>query len=174
MASLTPYATNNHDVRTNPIDFDAPGSVTSKTYHGLTIVVAGKVIGRVESWQPQMFNRGGQHVHELNNFTFGRPVDYVPGVATNFTVQASRTEVWYQEFEVALGFPAVWADLIDQDRPFEVHEQLYRGKSLYRVWVYSGCWFQDKNEDQATSTSDAPKILVNSTIAFVSRRRTVG
>ncbi len=138
------------------------------------MVVNGNVVGRIESWQPQMFNRGGQHIHELSHFTFGRPVDYVPGVATNFTLTASRTEVWQQEFEVALGYPAVWADLIDQDRPFEIQEYLFRGKDLYRVWVYSGCWFTDRNEEAKSATSEAPRFMVSSTIAFVSRKRTVG
>lgn len=174
MASPTPYATNAFGVRTKPLDFTADGAPTTKTYHGLAIVVAGKIVGRVESWQPQMYSRGGGHVHELNAFTFGRPVDYVPGVATNFTVQCSRTEVWNQEFEKALGFSAVFADLIDQDRPFSVHEYIYKGTELYRVWVYSGCWFQDRNEEAVQSTSDAPKYMVNATIAFVSRTRTVG
>lgn len=175
MASPTPFATNNHAVTSPGINFDAPGSVTSKTYHGLAIVCNGNIVGRIEQWNPSMFNRGGSHVHELNAFTFGRPVDYVPGVATNFTVSATRTEVWGQEFERTLGFSTVWADLIDQDRPFEIHEYLYRNMNqIYRVWVYSGCWFQERNEEAKSATSEAPRFMVNATIAFVSRRRTIG
>jgi hypothetical protein len=101
-------------------------------------------------------------------------VDYVPGVAPSFTIQATRTEMWANEFELALGYKAVWADLIDQDRPFTIHEYLYKGKDLYRIWVYSGCWFQSRNEEQAQAASDAPRIMVNATIAFVSRTRTTG
>lgn len=165
---------NAHNVRTTPLDFNAPGAVTAKTYHGLSIVVNSKHVGRIESWNPQVFNRGGQHIHELSHFTFGRPVDYVPGVAPSFTLQATRTEMWANEFELALGYKSVWADLIDQDRPFTIHEYLYKGTELYRIWVYSGCWFQDRNEEQAQATSEAPRMMVNATIAFVSRTRTTG
>lgn len=172
MPSATPFATNAFSVRTTPIDFTAAGAPTTKTYHGFSIVVNGNIVGRVESWQPQMFSRQGQHVYELNHLTFGRPVDYVPGVNQNYTVTASRTEVWGQEFERALGFKTAWSDLIDQDRPFQVYQYIYKGRDIYQIWVYSGCWFQEKNEDPFQANSDNVRVMVNCTIAFVSRTRT--
>lgn len=172
MASPTPFAGNPHGVRVSPLEFDAPGAPTIKTYHGISIVVGGRIIGRVQSWAPQMYTRAGQHVYELNHLTFGRPVDYVPGVNSNYSVSVSRVEVWNQEFEVALGYPAVWSDLIDQTRPFSMQEYLFRGNTVYRVWLYSGCWFAGRNEDGADKEGNAI-FQVNGEINFVSRARAV-
>lgn len=167
--SPTPYADNPLGVRVSrPLNFDAPGSPATKTYHGVVIVVNGNVVGRIQNWNPQMYTREGSHVYELNNLTFGRPVDYVPSINTGYTISASRTEVWYEEFEIALGYPAVWADLIDQDQPFACEEYIFRGQTVYRSWLYRGCWFQDKNQDAFDAQGDA-KVKVNATINFVSR-----
>jgi hypothetical protein len=147
---------------------DAP---TAKTYHGLTIKVNNNVIGRIKSWQPTAYSREGNHVYELNVDSFGRPVDYVPGIATGFTVAFSRVELWREEIEVALGLTTVediFDDLTDQTRPFTIDEFLYRGTSLYRHWVYRGCWFQDRNEDGADAQGDGI-YTVNATIAYIQR-----
>ena len=172
MASPTPYATNPHGVRVKPLDLEAEGSPTVKTYHGLSIIVDGRIVGRINSWAPKVFNRNGTHVYELNHHTFGRPVDFVPSVSTGYTISVNRTEIWDQEFEIALGYPAQWSDLIDQNRPFSVQEYLYKGASIYRVWSYVGCWFTSRNEDNITNKGEA-QYVVNGEIAFVSRRRTV-
>lgn len=172
MASPTPFAANPHGVRVRPLDFDAAGAPTIKTYHGISIVVNGRICGRIKSWNPQMFSRNGAHVYELNHLTFGRPVDYVPSVNTNYNLSVSRVEVWNQEFEIALGYPAVWADLIDQNRPFSIQEYLFRGSAVYRVWLYSGCWFTSRNEQAFSSEGDA-QVVVDGQIAFVSRTRAV-
>lgn len=172
MPSIKPYATNPHGVTVQPLNFDAPGAPTIKTYHGLSIVVNGAVVGRIQSWQPQMYSRGGVHVYELNNNTYGRPVDYVPGKANNFTASVSRMEVWHEEFEIALGFPVVWNDLVDQNTPFTVQEYLFRGSAVYRVWSYFGCWFTDRNEGGFEAGGDSPQITASGSIAFVSRIRT--
>lgn len=172
MASPVPYAANPHGVRVRPLDFDAPGAPTIKTYHGISIVVGGRIVGRIASWNPQMYARDGSHVYELSHLTFGRPVDYVPSVNRNYTISVSRVEVWSQEFEIALGYPAVWADLIDQNRPFSMQEYLFRGSTVYRVWLYSGCWFTNRNEDAFDREGDAI-FKVNGEVAFVSRQRAV-
>jgi hypothetical protein len=142
------------------------------TYHGISIVVEGNVVGRITSFARTPYTRAGTHLYELNHATFGKPVDYVPGQATGFTITATRVEVWRQELEVALGFGSVWNDLTDQTRPFRVQEFLYRGTIPYRVWTYLGCWFQDRNEDAFTPEGDAI-IRANATIAYVSRIRTL-
>lgn len=170
--SSVPFATNPYGVRTRPINFNAPGAPTAKTYHGLSIVVNGKIIGRIQSWNPQMYSRDGSHIWELNHLTFGRPVDYVPSVNRNYSVSCSRVEVWNQEFEIALGFAAVFADLIDQDKPFTIQEFLFRGTQVYRTWQYLGCWFADRNEAEFGAEGDA-KVISNANINFVSRIRTV-
>lgn len=170
--TISPYADNAFGVRTRDINFDAPGSPTTMTYHGISLVVNGKAIGRIQSWTPQMYQRDGELVYELSKYTFGRPVDYVPSKNTGYTIEGSRTEIWDQETERVFGYPAPFTDLIDQDRPFTVSEYLFRGPQVYRTWSYMGCWFGAKNVDSVTAEGNA-KYMSNFTINFVSRIRTV-
>lgn len=172
MPSPVPFGSNPHGVSVRPLDLSADNSPTTKTFHGVTIAVNGRLVGRVQSWQPSVYNREGTHIYELSNLTFGRPVDYVPGISTGYTVAATRTEVWDEELEIAFGYPSVWADLIDQNRPFNVQEYLYRGEDLYRVWLYTGCWFNDRN-DGSFGAQEAPSIIANANLSFVSRIRVV-
>ncbi len=167
MPSVTPYGENPFGVRVKPLDYSHPHAPKTKTYHGVTIVVDGKIVGRVQNWNPTT-SRGGTHIRELSVATFGRPVDYVPGIAEGFTISCSRTEVWNEELEIALGYPGVWSDLTDQDRPFTSDEYWFRGRDVYRVWKYLGCWFQDRNEDAYDAAGDAV-VKTNPTLAFVSR-----
>lgn len=172
MPSPTPYATNNFGVRIKPLDYSHPHAPATKTYHGLAIVVNGNIVGRIQNWNPQMYTREGEHVYELNHLTYGRPIDYVPGRNTNYTCTFSHLEVWEQELERALGYPAMWVDLIDQDKPFTVNEFLFKGNSPYSVFVYSGCWFTGKNLNDFT-VDGVPKIMANGEISFVSRTKAV-
>lgn len=167
------FAGNNHGIEINPLDFNAAKSTTTKTYHGISIVVNGNIIGRIQNWNPQMYNREGSHVYELSNLTFGRPVDYVPGVNRQYTISCSRAEVWNEELEIALGYEGIWSDLIDQTKPFEVVEYLIRGNDIYKAITYSGCWFTSKNYNDF-SAEDIPKIIVSAEISFVGRQVTVG
>lgn len=152
------------------INFDATDAPTTKTYHGLTITVNNRVVGRIKSWNPQMFTRGGNHVFELNVDSFGRPVDFVPSVAEGFNIAFTRVELWNEELEKALGYTGnVWADLTDQTRPFTIDEFLFRGTVLYRHWRYRGCWFTDRNEEAADAQGDAI-YSVSATVAFIQRQ----
>ena len=173
MPSAQPYGGNVHGVRAVPLDLDATGAPTVKTYHGVTIAVDGKIIGRITSWNPNPYTREGMHVFEVSNLTWGKPVDYVPGKGGDWTISCGRTEVWNQELEIALGYGGVWSDLTEQDRPFTAQEYWYRGTTIYRVWSYSGCWFQDRSEDGVENEGDAI-VRTNPTIAFVSRTRVIG
>jgi len=173
MADPTPFALNSFGVKTVPIDYTQPGTPTLQSYHGGTIVVNSKIIGRIDEWNPAgAYNRDGSHVYELNINTFGKPVDYIPGVARNFNVTFTRGEVWDQELEIALGYPAVWQDLTDQNFPFTAQEMLFKGASIYRTWSYFGCWFTEKNLASGWSAEGDAKIKVNSNMAYVARKNT--
>ncbi len=167
------YGTNAHQVTVKPMNFDAAGAPTTKSIHGLTIAVNGRVIGRVSSWNPQPYTRAGAHVYELSYATYGRPVDYIPGRAEGFTASFTRSEVWSGEIELALGFSAVFDDLADQDRPWDTDEFLVRGSNgnniLYRWIKYTGCWFTSRNEDAYTSDGEAA-VRVNGEVSYVGRR----
>lgn len=172
MPSPTPFGSNPHGVSVRPLDLTAENAPTTKTYHGLAISVNGKLIGRIQNWSPKMYTREGEHVYELSYLTFGRPVDYVPGIATGFEIDAERIEVWDEELELAFGYPAVWADLIDQNRPVNIQEYLFRGPDVYRVWLYTGCWFTDRNESQFEAEG-APSVMASASLSFVSRVQVV-
>ena len=155
-----------------PIDYSHPNAPSIKTYHGLSIVVNGRIIGRIQSWQPKMFARTGAHVYELNHLSYGRAIDYVPGKNNDYSISASRVEMWNDEFEIALGFPAVWSDLVDQDHPFTINEHLFKGRSIYRSWIYHGCWFTSRVESAFEAETDSPKVVASAEISFVSRLKT--
>jgi len=173
MPSPTPYATNSYAVQAKGIDYTKDGAPTIQMYHGFSIVVNDKIVGRIQTWQPAgAYTREGSHVYELNNNTWGLPVDYAPGRGTGFNITWTRVEVWSQELELALGFPGVWANLTDQDYPFTAREYLYRGVSPYRIWSYFGCWFTEKNGGEYSSEGDG-KITVSCGMAYVSRKKTL-
>lgn len=174
--SASAGSTNPFGVEVPSLDFNAPDAPTTKTYHGVSIVVNGSIIGRITSWQPSnAYTRGGEHVFELSHRTWGHPVDYVPGKAEGFTLSIARAEVWNAEMERALGLVGAggqFTTLLDQNRPFTINEYLFRGQELYRQWVYRGCWFQDKNPSAYEAEGNGI-ISVDATIAYVSRTRAV-
>ena len=174
--SSTPYATNSFAQQVNAgnghFDYTKPNAPTTMSYHGGTIVAGNNIIGRINSWQPSgAYTREGVFVYELNTTTWGLPVDYIPGKATGFNITYTRSEVWGQELELALGYGAVWANLTDQTYPFAANEYLFKGNSPYRVWLYSGCWFTEKNPDSWTNEGDGV-YKINCGMVFVSRVRT--
>ncbi len=172
MASPTPFATNAAGVRVNPVDFAQANTPTTQMYHGGTIVVNDKIIGRINAWQAAgAYNRDGAHVYEVNKETWGLPVDYVPGRATGFNITFTRNEVWDQELELALGYGAVWKDLTDQTFPFTAIEMLFKGSALYRSWSYFGCWFTEKNPVEWSSEGDGIH-SVSCNMAYISRKNT--
>jgi len=171
MPNPSPFATNAFGVQSATLDFTDPGAPTTMTYHGAALVVAGNIVGRINSWQPEgAYNRDGEHVYELSKVTIGKPVDYVPGKATGFTVSFARTEVWNEELELTLGYSSVFSDLTDQTRPFVIQEFLYKGTDPYRVYQYSGCWLKTKNPDAWTADGNYIHKITGQ-LAYVSRIR---
>jgi len=151
------------------------GVLTTKVYHGVTITAGDdKIVGRIQSWQPDSYTREGIHLYELSDNSFGRPVEFIPGKATGFTIAVTRAEVWNSEMEIAFGFASTFHDLIDQTRPFTVKEFWIRGNTgKYQTWDYKGCWFTGKNMDAITSDGDGVT-KISATLAYVSRFRSQG
>ena len=171
--SVTTTAFNVKDV--SPLDYSAAntqGALTTKVYHGVSISNGdNNIIGRIQSWQPDSYTREGIHLYELADLSFGRPVEYIPGKATGFTIAITRAEVWQAEMELAFGFGTTFDDLIDQTRPFSVKEFWIKGNSgTSQVWDYKGCWFTGKNIDAMTWDGDGVT-KISATLAYVSRKR---
>jgi hypothetical protein len=168
MPNPSPFGTNAFGVTSQPLDY-TKGAPQTMSYHGMTICVNGNIVGRINSWHPDgAYSRDGEHVYELSSFTIGKPIDYVPGKSTGFTVSFTRTEVWGEELELTMGYPNVFATLADQTYPFVIQEFVYKGQAAYRKWQYSGCWFKAKNPE--AFTADGNYIYkVTGQIAYVSR-----
>jgi hypothetical protein len=166
MASATPYSV------VPTMDLTKEGMFTSKTYHGLSILVGGNIIGRIQSWQVGARTRTVTHKWELSKDTFGRPVDLVPSKTDGYTISVSRIDVWNKELEIACGYDTVWSDLADQSYPFVFDERLYEGSELYRQWTYPSCWFTSYSEEAATSEGDA-YYSISGEISYLPRTRVV-
>ena len=175
--SATTGSNNNFGYKeVTPLDYTSKeGSLTTKVYHGVSITAGNNnIIGRIQSWQPDAYTREGIHLYELAEVSFGRPVEYVPGKATGFTIAVTRAEVWQAEMELAFGFTTLFDDLIDQNRPFTVNEFWFKGNLSYcQTWAYKGCWFTGKNIDAITSDGDGVT-KISATLAYVSRVKTAG
>ena len=174
MANYNKFAGNPFNQVVEPIDYSVQYAPTSKTYHGITLVVNGNVLGRVQSWDNSAaYKRAGTHVFELNNRTFGRPIDYVPGIAEGYTINAEMAEMWNAELEIQTGSTTRYIDLISQVRPFEAQEFWFRGSNPYEVWTYLGCWMQDAGETAYQKDGDT-RVIRNFQFAYVSRSHTAG
>jgi hypothetical protein len=104
----------------------------------------------------------------LSAYSFGQPIDLVPaGTDAPYTATVERAEVWNQELEKACGFPDVWANLSDQDRPFVIQEYWFRGKDPYQIWQFSGCWFTAKNQTGAWEASGDGIVKVSGEVMYV-------
>jgi len=152
---------------------EADEHLTTKTYHGVSIVSgntdANKIIGRIQSWQPDSYTREGVHIYELSDKFWGRPIEYVPGKATGYTIAVTRAELWNAEMERAFaGADELFDDLIDQNFSFSIKEFWIRGDASYNIWTYTGCWFTSKNYDAITSDGDGVT-RISATIAYVSK-----
>ena len=158
-----------------------------QTFHGISIgagldesggLAGGQVapVGRVTSWNPQNYQRDATHTYELSASTTGKAVDVTPGRNTQYSVSMTRVEVWGDELEVALGLTdtdEVFEDLMDQDRPFRSDEVLMRASTLYRHWVYRGCWLTSMNFNGFEAEAGDMRIVRSGEFVFVRRERLV-
>lgn len=129
------------------------------TYSGLTIAVGGadgkpQAIGRIQSWNRDAMTRTMTMKWELSRESNGRPIEIVPGKADGYSISIERIEIWEQEFEIALGYPFVFADLMDMRWSVDLLEYKYRGDELYRLWKYPNCWINSLSEGQPSSEGD--------------------
>jgi len=154
--------------------------LTTKVYHGVSITSSantdkgetGNIIGRIQSWQPDAYTREGIHLYELSDSSWGRPVEYVPGRSTGFTISVTRAEVFNAEMERAFTNSVdIYDDLQDQNKPFTIREFWFRGSASYQIWTYRGCWFQNKNIDALSADGDGVT-RISGQIAYVSHRLT--
>jgi len=171
MASSTPTSSTANPVPA--MDFSKEGMFSSKTYHGLSILVGGNVIGRVQSWAPDARTRTAVHKWELSANSFGRPVDLIPSKADGYSISIGRIDVWDAELEKVCGYGSVWSDLIDQNYPFVFTEQLYKGDKPYRTWIYPSCWFTSYAEQSSEAEGDGA-YLITAQVMHMPRTRTVG
>jgi len=168
-----PFAGNPYGQTSSKLDYEHDHAPTSKTYHGIAISVEGNVIGRIQSWDTTgAWARGGEHVYELSDLTWGKPVDYVPGRWEGLTIAATVAEMWNKEIDVQLGLgnrSTQLNDLIEQTKPFTAHEFWYRGVAEYRIWVYRGCWLTDRNETAYEAEGNA-RVIANFNFNYVARQ----
>ena len=167
-------------VEVKAIDYDAaPNELTTKTYHGLQILVNNITVGRITSYTPPNLSRTVTPVRELTpagqaNGAFGRPIEMVPGISgdDSYKIAVERTEVWSNELERAFGFEATFLDLCDQTTPFSMEERLYRGTTAYQTFIYTGCWFDTHGIQAFTADGDAI-VKTNASVTYTSRRKSV-
>ena len=169
--TYTPYGSAGTPVPalTGPSTIEGFGT---KTYHATSIIVGSTIIGRISSWQVDAFSRQAVHVREVSRATWGRPVDLVPGISEGYKITFDRAEVWGAELELALGLAsgtATWADLAEQDTPFIIKEELYRGIVPYSMWEYHGCWITSRNESARTAEGDGIIKVEGGEIMYVRR-----
>lgn len=163
-------------VEVKPLDYAASnGEMTTKTYHGLAIIVNNVTVGRISSYKVPALARAITPIRELTppgqtGGSFGRVIEQVPGKSEDASYQINivRAEVWGKELELAFGYSALFSDLCDQTRPFVLEEHLYKGTQRYQMFRYSGCWFSELGQDDYTTDGDAI-IKTNATITFTSR-----
>lgn len=160
MSSDYKPSTNQYGIISPSLDFEArKGYVPeSKIWHGLSIAVgngANRVqVGRLQSWNVDAMTRQVTQKYELSAETFGRPVESVPGRAEGYSISVQRVELWENELEKALGYPDVFADLMDVRWAVDLYEYLYKGKSLYRLWKYPVCWMNNLQEIEKGADGD--------------------
>lgn len=169
MPQLAPYATNVHGVQRAPLDYSAADQFNTMSYHGLSIAVNDNIIGRINSWNPQLGSLAAEHLYELNGKTAGLPVDLVPGNLSGMSISFTRNEVWGQETEQTFGEP-LWDDLGHQTKPHKVEEHLMKGQDPYRVWDYLGCLFTEKSPEGFTAQGNFV-VSTSATLMYVTRRR---
>jgi hypothetical protein len=172
VAAIDPFASNPFGVTVEPIDWEDQNAPYAMTYHGVTIVSGGYMVGRITSWQPSEMTRENALIYELGYYTFGRPVDQVPGRAQGYTVTGTSAEMWEKEIEKRLfGEPdlQVFSDLMDQIRAFTVYEHWFKGTVPYRTWVYYGCWLTSKSNEPYNVDGDG-RVMAGFTFQYVSKR----
>lgn len=171
---MTENFANPHAVAVQPLDFSQfEGTNHTQVYHGSTIKINNKVVGRIRSFNADgAFQRTITPVYELNKTTWGRPVENIPGQNTGYTLTITRAEVWDAEFERTI-FDFVFHDLGDQTFPFTIEEFLWKGSEIYYIITYSGCWFNTKNIETFEAGGEGI-IVVNAGITYVSRKYTGG
>jgi hypothetical protein len=146
-----------------------PPNTLVRTSHALTIRASGITVGVIQSWGPGQ-NRGVTGIYEINVDTSGEPIEKVPGNVGGLTIQVSRYDLYSRRMEAAFGTPDVEM-LGSQANPFQVLELWRFPDNTQEGRVYTGCWFS--NIGRTYSATDARLVLVNATIEYTRRLRTI-
>jgi len=140
-----------------PIDLTPRIPITpggAKTTHMLLLKVNGRVIGRIQSWQPTQ-SRSVERIFELNPLTTGRAVDLVPGVVTEDNISAERVELFRLPVEEIFGdFGRGFVHLSEQRFPFSVEEHWFLPNGEVVTKKYVGCFLESANPGAYTASGD--------------------
>ena len=129
----------------------------------------GITVGVIQSWAPAQ-NRAITPIYEINVDTSGEPVENAPGNVGGLTIGVSRYDLYTQRMESAFGTPDVEM-LGDHNNPFTVLELWRFPNGNQEGRTYTGCWFS--NLGRTYSATDARLVLVNASLAYVRKLRTI-
>lgn len=93
-----------------------------RTSHAISIRVANKVIGRIQTWGPSQ-GRDVKLKYEINATGTGAPIEAVPGVSTAQTIQVARYDLYTRKMEEIWGLPMPLHMLTNQNDPLDIEEK---------------------------------------------------
>ena len=96
-----------------------------RTSHALSIKAGGQIIGKIQTWVPTQ-GRDVRPKFECNAVGTGAPIENVPGIATNLTIQISRYDLYLSKMEDIWGTPRPLYMLTDQFNPIDIEEKWIR------------------------------------------------
>lgn len=147
----------------------------TRTSHGLTLRVGGRIIGAVNALA-HTHNRQLDDVWEIDRAAVGAaPADIVPQNVTGRRLTISRYDLYIGLMEEVMSATGEIIVLSDQFRPFSLRTVWQSSVGIVlggrRIYVYEGCWFEDIG--RAVRSTDDRIVNVNATIRYQTRRRVV-
>lgn len=154
-----------------------PPSTQVVTNHGLFISVNGKVVGAINTWEPDE-SQGVQAVWEFGGVTTGQndvpaergeAFENVPGNITGTTIGITRYDIYASRFESAFGT----RDLImlsRQTEPIQFREFIQAPDGTFAEQnVYYGVWFNKRGRRHDAKGDRI--VMVNASATYTRKRR---